>query len=100
MKVLALGAGAGAEHPFPPWTERQAAAETETIAASCQGQWWGEGGKAFCFMLYSHCGLLKGSINHAEQPWAPQPASFRLSDTLICMLETEHVPFALTRPAR
>lgn len=58
IKVLALGADPGAEHPFPPRTECQAAAETETIASSCRGSGGGEGGKAFSFMLYSHCGLL------------------------------------------
>lgn len=46
-------------------------------------------------MLYS--GFYKGRIKHAGQLWAFQTASFRLSDTLICVLEAEPVPAALTQ---
>lgn len=46
-------------------------------------------------MLYS--GFYKGRIKHGGQLWAFQTASFRLSDTLICVLEAEPVPAALTQ---
>lgn len=46
-------------------------------------------------MLYS--GFYKGRIKHGGQLWAFQTASFRLLDTLICVLEAEPVPAALTQ---